>query len=459
MRRLLLASLLGVVGAGGILAWTRGTAIKAASGTRGEAQETVSEGTEKIRVEVVHPRKGGMMRTSAQTGSVDAFEKAELYAKVSGYLKTLSVDIGDHVKEGQVLAEIDNPEQVKERDRDAATLEEARAAVRKAESRVKTAEADLEAAEAELAKAGAEVDRYASARSYREKELARFKVLFRQHALQQQAIDEEEEHYESALAAEHSARAAVISTQAQVVSAQAMVEQARADLVEARANVEVAKSDLDKSQVLVDYSRIISPYDGVVTFRGFHRGAFIRSAEEGTVRPILTVARTDKLRVVTYIPDRDVPFTDVGDRALITLTALPGEVFEGKVSRLAETEDPQSRTMRTEIDLWNPKNRLREGMYGIATILLQESSGSLTVPTFCLSDKSKGNEGSVFVVRDGKAKLVPVKIGADDGVRVEIVSGLRPEDDVVLNPGLVTDGTPVEPIAAGTSAAAKAGPV
>jgi multidrug efflux pump subunit AcrA (membrane-fusion protein) len=109
--------------------------------------------------------------------------------------------------------------------------------------------------------------------------------------------------------------------------------------------------------------------------------------------------------------------------------------------------------MRTEIDLMNPKNRLREGMYGIATIILEDSSQYLTVPTSALAGKSEGGKASVFLVRDGKAHQVPVKIGADDGLRVEIVSGLRPDDSVVLNGGYVADGVHVAPVAAGEAVA------
>ncbi len=81
------------------------------------------------------------------------------------------------------------------------------------------------------------------------------------------------------------------------------------------------------------------------------------------------------MRVVTYVPDRDVPLTDLGDNAMITLDALPGRQFAGKVARFSHSEEPESRTMRTEIDLENPDDLLREGMYGIARILPGESSG------------------------------------------------------------------------------------
>jgi len=417
----------------------------AATPDSARAHHGAAAGTPTVAVEVVHPQKGGIVRTSTQPGSVHWFEAAELYAKISGYLKEQSVDIGVEVKKGELLAVIDNPEVIEEAARAAAALLQAKAAVTQAEARVRTAEADLKTAQAMVKKAEADIARYTSTKRFREKELARYQGLLAQKAIQQQLVDEIEEHYESAIAAERSAEAEVHASKAKVTSSEAMVEQAKADLAEASANVAVAESNLSRAKVFVEYTRIVSPYTGVVTLRGFHRGDFIRSAEGGGEKPILTVARTDKVRVVTYVPDRDVPYTNVGDKAQLTLDALPGEVFEGTVTRFAQTEDRESRTMRTEVDLLNPKDRLREGMYGNLTLILDDSTQNLTIPTICLAAKS-GQGASVFVVRDGRVHATQVKTGADDGLRIEIVSGLKLEDDVVLNPGQVADGIPVEPL-------------
>jgi RND family efflux transporter MFP subunit len=181
----------------------------------------------------------------------------------------------------------------------------------------------------------------------------------------------------------------------------------------------------------------------VITKRNFFPGAFIRSASEGGTIPLLTVARTDKVYVVTQIPDRDVPLTNVGDPAEVTLDALGSKVFKGKVSRFAETEDPTSRTMHTEIDLPNPDNELRAGMYGIAKIFLDSSTKGATLPASCLVGESKEGKADVYVVKDGKARKTQVSIGVDDGLRVEILGGLSPDDEVISGTGNVSDGAPV----------------
>ena len=146
--------------------------------------------------------------------------------------------------------------------------------------------------------------------------------------------------------------------------------------------------------------------------------------------------------MVTEVPDRDVPLTDVGDAAEVTLDALGTEVFKGKVSRFAETEDPTSRTMHTEIDLPNPDNRIRPGMYGIAKIILDTSTKNSTLPASCLVGESKGGKADVYVIKDGKAKKTQVAVGADDGIRVEILSGLTPEDEVIVEHRLGDRGNP-----------------
>ena len=99
--------------------------------------------------------------------------------------------------------------------------------------------------------------------------------------------------------------------------------------------------------------------------------------------------------------------------------------------------------MHTEIDLDNPDNRIRPGMYGIAKIILDTSTKASTLPARCLVGESKEGKGDVYVIKDGKAKKVQIKIGADDGLRVEVLSGVGPDDDVIANTGSVVEGSSV----------------
>ena len=245
-------------------------------------------------------------------------------------------------------------------------------------------------------------------------------------------LDENVRELETAVAAERTARLAVSTARAQLATAVAKVDSARADLAEAKAAVSVAEARLASARVNVDYTRIIAPFDGVVTHRAFHPGAFVRSASEGGQASLLTVKRTDLMRVIVQVPDRDVVITSVGDRAEFAVDALGSQNFIGTVSRMAESEDPTTRTMRVEIDLPNPKGLLREGMYGTATIVLEPVSHNLTVPPACVMEHSGQTHGVVYVVRDGLAHRTPVELGADNGSLVEILSGIKPADSVVI---------------------------
>lgn len=441
------------VGAAGWYYHSRGAHAASLKAEASHDSEPGTEASEAVPVETVRLSKGGITRTSSQVGSVQAYEEADLFAKISGYLSKLNVDYGDRVKLGQILAVIDDPEVVADADKAAADLRQAEAAVAQAEAFIEAAKADRDATASAVDQAIAEVERFTSMASYHSKKFERYKRLVQSKAIPQEIADEEEESYESAKSSQHASMQAVLKAKADVIAAKARVKKAEADLDEAKANVGVAQAKKARADALLAYTKIVSPYDGVITKRNFFRGAFIRSAAEGGVIPLLTVARTDKVRVVTYVPDRDVPLTTVGDAAEITLDALGSEVLKGTVSRFADSEDPASRTMHTEIDLPNPNDRIRAGMYGVAKIFLDTSTKASTLPSSCLVGESKAGKADVYVVRDGRAKKVQVTLGEDDGIRVEILSGVEPDDEVIVGTGSVVEGSPVRSVKNGGESA------
>jgi RND family efflux transporter MFP subunit len=397
-----------------------------------------------VHVEIIHPEKGKMDRSTTQPGSVQAFESARLFAEVSGYLKAQTVDIGDRVKKGQVLIQVDVPELEQQVERHKAGVQRAEAQVLQMKAHVATATAELEAANGEVTYAEANVKSKAAALRFREKQLQRMRELFALKSIDERLVDEKQEQRDAALEAKNAAEAGVLMSKAKVVAAKAKIQQAEADVKEAEAQVKLAQSDLARAQVMVNFATITSPYDGVITQRSKFRGDFVRSASEGGGQtPLLTVEQIDKLRMVVLVPDQDVPFVDVGDPAKVQIDALPGKVFTGTVSRNAQSEDPQTRLMRVEIDLPNPKGKILPGMYGRVTILLDHSD-LLSIPTSCLVGPLEKGKGKVYVVREGRARLVPVRLGTENGQRVAIVAGLSAHDDVVLHPGSgLADGTPV----------------
>jgi RND family efflux transporter MFP subunit len=436
---------IGVVAAG----WSflnRGKPVAGAGGTVSAGEKSNSP----VAVEVIKPQAGGVQRLVTQPGTVEPFESADLYAKASGFLAEQTVDIGSRVKKGDVLARISVPEYEKQVKRDAARVNDAKAKVKQMEAHLVSAKAEAKAADASVRLAKTLVKAKIAYRQYREKFNNRIKQLVDKEALEAKVADEQEDHYLAALEAENAAKEGVNSAEEKAAAAHSRIDQAEADLEETNADVEVAQADLERSQVLLKYTVIESPYTGVITRRMLHIGDFVKSADQGGNTPLLSVERTDLMRVVVQVPDRDVPYVYKGAPAVVEIDALPGVVFETKannavaVARWADAEDPATRTMRTEVDVKNTDGKLRHGMYGRATLILGKGSdGALRVPSAALFGKAEGGAGSIRVVRDGKIRVLPVKYTLDNGVEAEIVSGLNADDHVVVRTtGPVEDGTP-----------------
>jgi RND family efflux transporter MFP subunit len=446
-----MAALVVLISAVGI-AWQafpgKETRLEAAPASSSEPESTAA------RVTVIKPRPSGIPRVTDQPASFHAFESVELYAMVSGYLKTQAVDIGSRIKKGDVLAVIDAPREAKAEEEAAAMLEQAKARVGQAKARVDAMIAERKAADAAVGQAESDVDRVVARHRLAKKSFARIKDLSERDAIEARLLDEEQHGLDSAAAAEQTARLTVLTAKAQVAAAAAKVAQAKADVAEAEAAVNTAQAQLDTARVNVEYTKILAPFDGVVTNRAFSPGAFIRSASQGGIMPLLSVKRTDRLRVAVQVPDRDVVLASVGDPAEVSVDALEGRKFKGTVARIAEFEDPTTRTMRVEIDLPNPDDILRSGMYGRAKIIVEPASENLAVPAASLSYVVGKKTGNLYVVRDGKAHQLEVKLGTDNGSLVEILSGLQPEDQVIVNATVpLAEGLEVDAAAAPAPAA------
>jgi HlyD family secretion protein len=405
----------------------------ASSGTR---DHEAARGADRPSVRVVHPRQGGLARTTQMPGTIRAFEYAPLQAKVSGYLKTLHVDRGDRVKKGQVLMTLYVPELDGALIGAQAAMKQAQAVEIQSEARVRTAEVGVKAAEARRLQAGSVLEAATANRNYRKQARDRITELAGRNAVEQKLVDEEEARYLAAISEVHSANAGIATADVQIAEAKAAVDQAKADLGVARAQVAVAAANVEKAKIMVDYTTIESPFDGVVIFRGdgVHPGAFVREVVDRTNSPLLTIARVDIMRTIIEVPDRDVPFCNPGDPVSLKVDALGGRVFQAKVSRISDSEDLSNRTMRVEVDLPNPDGIFRDGMYGQAVISLETPSALLTVPATCLVDQDGSGEATVLAVRNGVVKRVPIQIGRDNGLLVEVNGGLTVSDAIVLQP-------------------------
>jgi HlyD family secretion protein len=392
------------------------------------SQSTVAS----VDVDVVRPQKG-MDYELELPGSVQAFETVHLHAKVSGFLKTQTVDIGARVKRGDLLAVIAVPELEKQAQRNEASVVQAQARVRQMTARLSSAEADHEAAKAAVEQADATFKSSAAWVRFRGKQYQRMKDLFTLSSIEERLVDESKERYEASLETEHSSKAAIATAKAHLAAAAAKILVAEADVSVARSEIDVTQADLDKTHVLLDYAVITAPFDGEICLRSFFPGDFIRSASEGATQiPLLTIQRTNVLRVVVQVPDRDVPYLDKGDPAIVRIDSLPGKKFVGTVSRKAGSEDPQTRLMHVEIDLPNPTGEMGDGMYGKVRILLDRFPKLLSVPLGPVFKTSEGGS-AIWVVRAGHIHRADVRLGKDNGTRVTVLSGLRPDDLVITS--------------------------
>ena len=451
---LALGFLFGLCCAGGAVAYLTWGTSSADAEAQNDLASNGKSGYE--HVQVVHPEKGKMPRITRQPGTVQSFESARLYAEVSGYIKEQTVDIGSKVKRGDVLIKIDVPELEKLRDKWNAMVMQANARIAQAEARLKTAKSAVRAADAKIVQANANFKSARSMRAYRNLQLQLTQQLYARQSIEENQVEIAKERHEAAVETLNAAEAAITTAEAEKEATEAKVDLARADIDAAKADVEVAKAELAHAEVMVRFATITSPYDGYVTQRSKLPGDLVKNSAEGAGgEPLLTVERTDKMRVVVQIPDRDVPYCDPGDAATVEIDALPGEKFPAKIARIAESEDPRTKLMRVEIDLPNKKGKLKQGMYGWVTILLDPEAEQLSIPSSCLIGRTQEGKGSVYVVRDGRAMLVQVRVGSDNGQLVAIESGLTPADQVITqaSPSL-RDGAPVE--VAHSEAAARA---
>jgi RND family efflux transporter MFP subunit len=325
-------------------------------------------------VSLVAPERRRIARDIALTATVEAYEQVPLYAKVAGYLKTIHVDIGDQVKQGELLATLEVPE-IDQR-------------YRAAQSDVAERRADLDKARADAELAGVI--------------FVRSQGLRAKEAITQQDMDE--------------ARAQHSTANAQVEVAESRLRAAQARLAEAGA--------------LLSYSRITSPFDGIVTRRFVDPGALMQAATtNNNVTPVVTVARIDTVRVFVDVPEPDAPMITTGKPAALRVAALPMRSFNGSVTRYAGALDPATRTMHTEVDLSNPNGALRPGMFGDLTIRAVDHPDALTLPSGAIHHDDRG--AFVYVLDSGRAVRRPVETGLATAGAVQILKGISDHTQVI----------------------------
>ncbi len=194
--------------------------------------------------------------------------------------------------------------------------------------------------------------------------------------------------------------------------------------------VKAALANVQRLEQLVGFEKIYAPFDGTVTARNVDIGTLISA---GNGKELFHLSQESVLRVYVNVPQIYSPACMPGVPATLTLAEYPGKVFKGKIVRTAKAIDPSSRTLLIEVDVKNPTGELYPGAYAQVHFKLDNTRPSLILPVSALMFRSEGLR--VGIVVDGnKAKLVPITIGRDDGDTVEVVEGLKPEDEVIQSP-------------------------
>ena len=210
-----------------------------------------------------------------------------------------------------------------------------------------------------------------------------------------------------------------------------------------RATVAARQADVARLERLQSYEKIYAPFDGIITARNADVGNLINAGAGTPGRELFHLSDIKKIRVFVSVPEANAAAAKVGSTASLTLDEYPGETFQGTLVRTANAIDPSSRTLLAEVDVDNPTGHLLPGAYAMAHFSLPRNEESVTVPANSLIFRREGI--SVAVVKDGHARLAPIKIGRDYGASVEVVQGLATADQVIANPSdSLTDGMEVK---------------
>lgn len=395
-----------------------------------------------LQVSVARPRRAPENNELVLPGTAQAAQETTVSARTSGFVRRHLVDIGDRVRSGQVLAEIDTPELDQQ-------LSQARQELDGAVQLLGEARAQLLQARAGVARAEATFGQSRTNSELARTTLDRSKFLAQRGLVSRQENDERQAQYDARVADSEVALANIKDSQANVVAQQAVISSREAGVRAQQANVR-------RLVELSSFKRVVAPFDGVITARNVDVGSLISSgggvtgagnmidnggaaagdtntADNGLFR----LARIDAIRIYVSVPQTFVAAIFPGLEAEVSVRELADQKFGGKVVRTASNIDPATRTLLTEVLIGNESGKLLPGMFTqVRFTLAQQNAQTVLVPASALALRAEGTR--VVVVRpDNTIHFQEVEVGRDYGKELEIVNGLNAEDRIVVNP---TDG-------------------
>jgi len=388
-----------------------------------EAQSNVSE--EAQTVAAAKAAFQDLSRKVVLTAEFIPFQEVEVMAKVSGYVKEIRVDVGDHVRQGQVLATIEVPEMQDDMTRAQATIDQAEAEVTGFRDEIHRAESTHEIAHLSFQRLAGVVKE-------------------RPGLVAQQEIDD---------------------AHSRDLVAEAQLEGTKSHLAAAMQKVSVTRSELARVKTMLAYTQVTAPFSGVITKRYANTGSMIQAgtASQTQAMPLVRLSENSLLRLILPVPESVVSLVRVGQGLTVRVPTM-NRTFSGKVARFSDRVQLSTRTMDTEVDVPNPGFTLVPGMYAEVDFTTESRSHALTVPISAV-DLSGGTEtnGKVMVIvsdgaSNGRIESRDVSLGLQTADSFEVRAGLQEGDAVVIgNRASLRPGQHVRPklTDVGVSAAAQ----
>ncbi len=367
-----------------------------------------SEAGEAPAVAVAKAKTEDMSRGLVLTAEFKPFQEIDVMAKVAGYVKKINVDVGDRVRQGELLAVLEIPEMADDQAR---------------------AESMVSRSQAEVARARDELQRAESSRDIAHLSYTRLADVAKRRAglIAQQEIDD---------------------AQSKDMVAEAQVSAAKSNLSAAEQQVHVSTAELQKVKTLADYIRVTAPFAGVITKRYADTGSMIQAGTSSStqVMPLVKLSENSLLRLILPVPESAVPTVHVGQQVEVRVPTL-NRSFPGRVARYADKLSPGTRTMDTEVDVPNPSLILIPGMFAEVNLTLAQRDGVLAVPIPAVDLGSDESSGQVVVVTpENRIEIRKVQLGMQNANSFEIRSGLRAGDLVVTgNRSRLAAGQQVRP--------------
>ena len=392
--------LIALIGVGGLILY-RGWA----STQKRSASERLGRGEIPVQISpVVHQK---LTYSLVANGDIAPLMQVDLFPKVSGYLEKISVQIGDSVRQGQVIAQIDQAEFLQKVKEIEAKVAQAKAQY--AELEAGTRAEDIRQAEEAVNQAQS---RFNNAKLQRERVLA----LYSRQVISKKEADVSEMDYNV--------------TEAQLAAAQQHLKMLKDG---ARPEVKAAslgklremEAILAQEQIRLQNTQIVAPLSGEIVRRNVDSGALISPST-----PMVTLVHMATLKVVANVLEKDIAFVKSGMKVKILTEAYPDKPFEGAVVRINKALDLATRTLQAEINIPNPGHLLKPGMFARIEVALQEKPAALAVPRQAVLEE--GGNRSVFVVEGNQAIRKPIVTGIEQDQLIEVVKGLKDGDKIVV---------------------------